>query len=88
MGTGQELNREAVRVRLKKEVADVLLDAMENHGWRVFDAGHGVTIKCPCGTRDHRAVSVAHTPRDAKREANRVHRLMAAYPCWNQKKVD
>jgi hypothetical protein len=81
MGTGEALDRRDVRRRLPPEVADVVLNAMDQ-GCRVRALGHGVQLYCPCGDRAHRPISINGTPRDASREAGRGKTRITKWPCW------
>jgi len=82
MGTGKQLTRDEVRLRLKKEVATVILEAMD-YGYTVLDRGHGVVVVCPCGSRDHGPVSTGSTPKDPGREAKRLRHLLQVSTCWD-----
>lgn len=79
MGTGEELDRTAVRKRLKAEVSTVVLEAMDE-GWRVRALGHGVKLFCPCVQPDHGTFSVSGTPKSPAAEARRVRRMLSKCP--------
>lgn len=79
MGTGEELDRAAVRKRLKNDVALVVLGAMEQ-GWRVRAFGHGVKLYCPCVQPDHGTFSVSGTPKSPSAEASRIRRTLSKCP--------
>ncbi len=79
MGTGEELDRTAVRKRLKAEVSTVVLEAMDE-GWRVRALGHGVKLFCPCVQPDHGTFSVSGTPKSPATEARRVRRMLSKCP--------
>ncbi|BAK35895.1 hypothetical protein MLP_28810 [Microlunatus phosphovorus NM-1] len=79
MGTGEELDRTAVRKRLKPEVSGVVLEAMDQ-GWRVKALGHGVKLFCPCVQPDHGTFSVSGTPKSPTNEARRVRKMLSRCP--------
>lgn len=79
VGNGEYLDRADVRRRLKKEVAAVVLLAMES-GWVVRAFGHGVKVYCPCLEPDHGQFSIGGTPQNPAREAQRVRKLMSKCP--------
>ena len=79
MGTGEELSRAEVQKRLKKEVAGVVLRAMDQD-WRVRAFGHGVRLFCPCREPDHGTFSVSGSPKSPSNEARRVRRMLCKCP--------
>ena len=79
MGTGAVLSKTDIVRRLKKEVSEVVLVALD-HGWRARALGHGVKLFCPCKQPDHGAFSVGGTPASPSREARRIRKLLSKCP--------
>lgn len=77
MGSGEELDRRAVRKRLRPRVADSVLAAMDR-GWTVREQGHGVRIYCPGTGPEHlrHQMSIAGTSRSEDGQAKRIDRFV------------
>lgn len=79
MGSGEYLDVKAVRKRLKKEVADVVIQALAA-GWKVRAFGHAVKLYCPCVDPDHGQFSLSGSPKSPSAEARRARRMLSKCP--------